>query len=472
MGEKSIAVSARRPVCNRLFAGVAATGLVLVAAAGASAEEPPLYQRGQPGSTLGTAEQIARDAIAVRIFQSPAMRKAMEELERIYAKDSIAGMPDARSTLKRAVEATAMSQAVGMVNKDTDRPSVYWSVTSPHYWGDLYVPLAGVMVDNTDNIYRGIPVDGAASYEISGQLVAPGLTQETFVLHHEMSGATANQKVRNQEEEAGSVFLDDLPLAADGSFTITVDASPSNGRANHIQTDPAVRDGYIIIRDTVSDWTRENPVALQVRRVSGPPVKPPPTEAELAERAAARTLTVGAYWLAWAHKVFYDKPANGYTHEFNRVTGWGFIKCGHYDLADDEALVVHLDRRQAAYLGFQVADTWGQGQAPGFVERIGSLNGSQARANPDASYTYVISSADPGVHNWLDTGGLHAGTFCTRWQNLPEGVNTIGAVKEVKVVKRVELEQILPPETVRLTAEERKTQRKAHMAAFARRLGH
>jgi len=366
------------------LAGGAALAL-LAAPAAVAAEDPPVYMRGQAGSILGTPSQIVKDAMATRILASPAMQNAIKMLRKLYADDPIAQMPDAASTLEQAVQATAMSQAVGMVNKDPDRPDAYWSVTPPHVWGALQVPLAGLMVDNTDNIYRTIPVDGAASYEIRGRVVPLGPAQETFILHNEMSGATANQEVRNNEPEEGSVFLDHLTLAPDGSFTITVDSSPANGRINHIQTDPARRDSFIIVRDTVSDWSRENPVALEVVRLSGPAPVLVQTEAQLAARAAAQTATVSDYWLKWAHKVFYDKPANGYTHEFNRVTGWGFVKCGHYSLADDEALVVHLERRQAAYLGFQLSDTWGQGQAPHYIERTGSLNGSQAQANGDAT---------------------------------------------------------------------------------------
>ena len=469
MKDRRVAPVARRMARPAIAAGAAA--VALIASSAAASDDPPVYQRGQAGSILGTPSQVVKDAMAVRILESRAMQKAIKALDKIYRENPIAAMPDALTTIDQAVQATAMSQAVGVVNKDPDRPDAYWAVTAPHYWGDLQVPLAGLMVDNTDNIYRTIPVDGAASYEIRGRVTGLGPAQETFILHHETSGATANQEVKNNEPEADSVFLNHLTLAPDGSFTITVDASPANGRINHIQTDPARQGSNVVVRDTVSDWSRENPVTIEVQRLSGPPVQPVRTEAELAARAAAQMLTVGDYWLKWAHKVFYSKPVNSYTHAFDRVSGWGFVKCGHYRIADDEALVFHLERRQAAYLGFQLSDSWGQGQAPHYIERTGSLNGSQARANGDATYSYVIAPADPGVHNWLDTGGLHAGTFCTRWQNLPPGVNTTGAVKEVKVVKVADLRQALPPETVWVTPAERQAQREAHISAFARRLG-
>jgi hypothetical protein len=468
MGERTPRSALR--LKGALLSAGAILGIILTAGV-ASAEDPPLYQRGQTGSILGTSSQVVKDAMAVRILESRVMQEAIRKLEKIYKDNAIAEMPDALSTVDQAVQATAMSQAVGVVNKDPDRPDAYWAVTAPHYWGEQFVPLAGLMVDNTDNIYRTIPVDGASSYEIRGRVVPYGPAQETFILHHEMSGATANQEVRNNEPEADSVFLDQLPLAPDGTFAITVDSLPANGRINHIRTDPSRRTSYIIVRDTIADWSRENPVAIEVVRLSGPQVQPVQTEATLSARAAEQMLTVGDYWLKWAHKVFYSKPANTYTHAFDWVTGWGFVKCGHYRLEDDEALVVHLERRQAAYLGFQLSDTWGQGQAPHYIERTGSLNGSQARPNGDATYSYVIAPKDPGVHNWLDTGGLHAGTFCTRWQNLPKGANTTGAVKDVSVVKVAELKRALPDETVWVTPAERTAQREARMAAFARRLG-
>jgi hypothetical protein len=458
----------RRPRLRPLAA--LGLGAAVLIGACAQAQAAPDYETGRVGSTLGTPEQVARDRLAAKIYATPVVQAEIDKLEAVYRKDPAADLPDARKTLRRAAEATAMGAAAAVVNEDPDRPAVYWSITAPHTWGEVSVPLSGAMIDDPDNIYRTIPIDGAAKYEIRGKVAAPGPSQETFVLHTERSGASKQQKIRNQEAEAGSVSLDKLPVQADGSFVITLDSSPANGRANHIQTQPEAHDGYVLVRDTLADWSRDNPVRLEVRRLSGPPAHPEKTEAQLAAKAAALTSTTGPYWLAWARMVMLSRPVNTFTHQVARATGWGFIKCGHYRLADDEALVVRLDRRRADYLGFQLSDVWGQGQAPEYIARTGSLNGGQAVANADGTYTYVISVADPGVHNWLDPGGLHAGTYCARWQKLPAGVSAADAVLDMQVVKLQDLKRVLPADTRWVTPQDRAAQLAARTASFARRL--
>jgi hypothetical protein len=458
-------MSERIPRLRLALLGGAAAALVVGTQAAA---ESPRYVHGTAGSTLGSPDQIARDRVAVRILQSPPVQAATRRLEAFYAKDPTGQYPDATQTLKRAAEATAMGQAAAVVSDDPDRPAAYWAVTAAHAWGAVNVPLSGAMIDNPDNIYRTIPIDGQARYEIRGQVKGQAPAQVTFVLHNMRSGAKKEGQVREHEEELGSIWLDKLPLAADGTFTITIDNTPADGRPNHLQSRPGDRNGYILIRDTLSDWTKQNPLKLEVVRAGGPPVRPPAKEAELAQRAAELTDSTGPYWAAWAKKVMFDRPVNTYTHSLPRVTGWGYIKCGHYRLAQDEALVVRLEQRQAAYLGFQLADVWGQ--AAPYVWESGSLNQTQARPDPDGAFTYVVSVSDPGVHNWLDPSGLHSGTFCTRWQGLAAGVPLDDAVREIKVVKLKDLKAALPAGTPWTTPAERKAELAARAASYARRL--
>ncbi len=452
------------------LAAVAAAVLLMNPALSA-AKQSSEFVPGRIGSTLGSADQIARDRLAVRLYASAPVQAAIRALEALYASDANAQLPDARTTLRRAAQATAMAQVVGVVNKDTDRPSTYWSVTAPHSWGRVKVPLSGLMLDNPDNIYRNIPIDGAASYEIRGRVIGTAPAQQTFIFYEAQTGVTKNQTVRTQQEENGMVTLGQLPLAADGSFTITLDSTPANGRVNHLQINPAAHDSALLVRDTLDDWSRENPVQLSIRRTAGPPLRPAKTEAELAQRAAELTATAGPYWLAWGHKVFFSRPTNTYTHIVSRVSGWGYIKCGHYNLEDDEALVIRIDRKQAASLGFQLSDVWGQGQSMNFIARTGSLNGSQSRANADGTYTYAISVSDPGVANWLDPDGLHAGTFCTRWQNLPAGLTTDDAVQHIGVVKLADLKHHFPEQADWITPAGRNAQRRERMENYRRRLG-
>ena len=75
-----------------------------------------------------------------------------------------------------------------------------------------------------------------------------------------------------------------MEVDSDGSFTITVDSDPANGRPNHVQTTPEAHEFYI--RDVLLNWDRDDPNHLSVER-SGVPAGPSDTAAH-ARRAGRR----------------------------------------------------------------------------------------------------------------------------------------------------------------------------------------
>src|SRR3546814_20021395 len=93
----------------------------------------------------------------------------------------------------------------------------------------------------------------------------------------------------------------------------------------------------------------------------------------------------------------------------------------------------------------QITDPWTL--RPETVLRISSLNKTQAKPNPDGSYTYVIALQDPGIANWIDTAGLHQGWFQMRWQNLPAGSEPTASA--VKLVKLDDMDTVVGPEVPR-----------------------
>ena len=42
-------------------------------------------------------------------------------------------------------------------------------------------------------------------------------------------------------------------------------------------------------------------------------------------------------------------------------------------------------------------------------------NNGSARRNADGTWTLIVAGEDPGVGNWLDTGGRLEGTITLRW---------------------------------------------------------
>jgi len=99
-----------------------------------------------------------------------------------------------------------------------------------------------------------------------------------------------------------------------------------------------------------------------------------------------------------------------------------------------------------------------------------SLNNAQALINDDLStYTVVISKSDPGVANWVSTGGLNQGTISMRFQDLdPNAPDDLPTVTS-RVVKLSELEEALPAGTVHYTAAQRAAQLAVRKAGFDNR---
>jgi hypothetical protein len=189
----------------------------------------------------------------------------------------------------------------------------------------------------------------------------------------------------------------------------------------------------------------------------------------LAARARDILAAMGPYWLSWTKRILYSKPVNEVMTPWRRATNWGFTAYGNFTFAKDEAWVLTAQSLGAAYLGFQLADPWGV--SLDYVTRTSSLTQAQARPNNDGTYTYVVAATDPGVYNWIDTGGLSAGTFQFRWQELPENVTSAAeAIRSAQVVKLANLKSVLPAETVFVTAAERKAQLKMRQASYSRLL--
>jgi hypothetical protein len=85
--------------------------------------------------------------------------------------------------------------------------------------------------------------------------------------------------------------------------------------------------------------------------------------------------------------------------------------------------------------------------------------------------TLMFSAKDPGVWNWVDTDGMHLGTYTIRWQRLADSSSVADkAVRDAKVLSIADLKKVLPPETVWLNDVERRQQQAERAASFALRL--
>ena len=118
-------------------------------------------------------------------------------------------------------------------------------------------------------------------------------------------------------------------------------------------------------------------------------------------------------------------PGMGFKRNgFNRInaasgaTGGGMstnlYAGGVFELEADEALIIeNRIKQQPHYIGFQLANLWGESLE--YANRSGSLNGSQTQVDADGVIRLVVAHRDPGVPNWLDTSGHREGFLTPRW---------------------------------------------------------
>jgi len=113
---------------------------------------------------------------------------------------------------------------------------------------------------------------------------------------------------------------------------------------------------------------------------------------------------------------------------------------GYFQLKDDEAMVITVDPGDAEYFVVPVTNDWTITNDTRNQQT--SLNNSQAIKNADGTYTIVVSKNDPGVANWVSTGGLNQGTISMRFQGVDPDATNMPTVT-TRVVKASEVPDIV-----------------------------
>ena len=409
-------------------------------------------------SPLATASQRDAEKLALRLIEEPRVRAARETARAVLLADPVAQTPDGRMGLDRALDQWVLALVMRIVNADPWRPKVVWNVYNPprHWFGHTYLGAA-VAIDNPDNSNREIPIDGESSYEIRGRFGDPA-TQFTAEIVTGFDGYAGLGRTL--------AALTTQQIVADpaGHFTLTVDARPAGGRANHLQSAPGRQ--FVFTRDSMADW-RQVPAALSVERVGGPAPPPARTELQLIDDIVASMPRWVRFWCGFKDDFLGSPAPNKLVGPHGRPGGWGFLAGGRFRLADDEALVVTTSAGGANYTGFQISDPWTISPDP--VTRLASLNKSQALSSANATTVYVLSASDPMVHNWIDTVGLHEGWMLLRWQGVPSGTDPAQLIGSVRTVKLDQLDSALPPGTPKADLRSRSAQVNSRIAQHALR---
>lgn len=460
---------------------------------------------GATTSPLGTEQQLEAEEIAARTVKTLPVQLmklvlAAGWLSTAQREYSEMGGIDWKNFwhLGRSIDEYALGAAFQQQLLNPMRPTVVTQVAPPHSWYGNDVSGSRILYDNPDTIYRFMGVNMTSTYVIKGQFTGELPADTNFSVLTGLSGVTADNLSGRE-----------LLVAPDGSFTITVSGDPAApGQGNHLQLTADTT--LIAVRNTLSDWSTQPPMTLSIERLTGPrdslfsqlggfaipglgplitrsplltslvslvpPLKNPPPILR-----GTFTAVVMALGLGMESKYIKVATTDAETgerlqpNEFRNPTrnaeflATQLQSAGYFDLADDEALVVTITPGNARYFTVPVTNLWTI--TDNYWDEQTSLNNAQSLADSDGSFRFVISPTDPGVYNWVSTGGFNKGTVSIRFQDL-DLESSVTPTVSAQRVSLADLPAALPPTTRYVTVAQREEQLAIRKAGFDNRFAY
>jgi hypothetical protein len=299
-----------------------------------------------------------------------------------------------------------------LVEADPERPR----------FSSIVSPARKFLGDNPDALYQQAVIRGDRSYRVTGR--RDQQTYISFTIHGPDPAGGINGPVLADRNDR------DLVLQPDGTFEIVL--SPDEHPGNWIRLDPdarmvIVRNYYLRDRSVQTDADVAVRLGIEPLDEPGPP--PPLDDVTFARRLRDANAFLHATTIGM--RVFGDPPAVPVpfvSSEPNTVgTPWCFrnadvdaagavdiyYSSGSFDLAPDQALVMEGRLPACAFANVMLWNV--HMQTLEYRYRRSSLNAAQIETGTDGGYRIVISERDPGVANWIDTGGHRHGTIFWRF---------------------------------------------------------
>jgi hypothetical protein len=310
-------------------------------------------------------------------------------------------------------------------------------------------PTSKSIGDNPDCTYLITVVDGDHSYRIVGN--RGSVSWVSFFIR-----------------EGGTLNNSQLQTEWDGSFVITLSQKEAPG--NWIKLMPGLN--HITVRQFFGHWDTEEPMRLAIERVgleSPPPVLTPQKVVAGLSDAATWLIDDITRWVEWVD--YYAGFPNQWVANIPPWRGDGGVGVGqlsgavnfcYWKVRSDEALIVRVKPPRCSYWNVQMHNYWMN--SVDYRYRLSSVNKKQAAVEDDGTAYIVVSHVDPGIPNWLDTGGHCIGLLV---QLLVEAEAT--PLPENQLVKLAKLDAVLPANIQRIDHEARRDQLRRRKIGVDRR---
>jgi hypothetical protein len=325
-------------------------------------------------------------------------------------------------------------------------------------------PYTKMGLDNPDALYFHAYLRDDAEYIVSG---VRGTTADLSfqVLNGDYSPVDVPDSLTAFDDRA-------LDIADDGTFELRFGPAKANPGPNYFTL--GAGSAMLIVREVYSDWTTERRGVIRIQRADRVGAAPPALARDkLTKRygvAGKILLSRLKTFLAFPEWFYLKLPVNTMTEPRQTPGGLStqFSSAGHYDLTDDQAMVVTVPASDAPYQGIQLGSMWYL--SLDYINHQTSLTADQARVDPDGKIRFVISERDPGVVNWLERTGHRRGYVQIRWQRLSRELKPDDG-PEVDVIEVDELADRLPfYDQARVSPESYAARIAARQAAVANRM--
>ena len=277
-----------------------------------------------------------------------------------------------------------------------------------------------LLVDNPDVNYYFAVLDDRESYVVRGNRgEAPylGFTLGTDIFRPSQGGRTGT---------LSQTYIDQFEVGASGDFEILVSPERPASARNWIRLEPGTQ--HLAIRETFYDKATQRPSRLAIERLGevDPPRCTPELLARQLEDAAVYLLFIVrtgiAMWAGAGARLNQLVGASGKRHveaQDDQVRSHSDTDMvymgGRYRLEPGQALVATIQPPpyDFVYWGLVLVNPWME--SFDYRHRAVHTNNRRAKPGPDGAWTIVVAAEDPGVPNWLDTGGRREGFLLLRW---------------------------------------------------------
>jgi hypothetical protein len=317
--------------------------------------------------------------------------------------------------------------------------------------------------DNADFVYLQAWIDGQSVYKITGNKGSARFLNVAVQGPRPEKDVYYNADVPNLHEPFGdtpeaNLLGHELKTEWDGSFVLYIGGAKRE--PNWLPTTAGSR--KLFIRQGFDRWEEES-AQFRIERIDMDRPRPVPTPETILESVRwagdfltgamrdwpDRELRIGSMFGENRINEFPPSRFAGSAEERDQRRGRSIVTM-HWRLAPDEALVVEFENHDGFWMFTNMGAFW---NSMDYLYRPVSYTPSRSAIDSDNRVRLIMTHADPGYHNWLDTQGFEEGYLTYR-----NVLSRVSPPVQTKLVKLGDLAAHLPADSRRVSAEERSRQ--------------